>query len=47
MKAVYCDKCGKLFKENEIQTVKFEGMVETPQMDLCLKCIENLEKWLM
>lgn len=45
MKAIYCDKCRKLHKEDEINHVKIIGLFKNEDivLDLCQDCCEKLE----
>lgn len=49
-KAVYCDRCGKLFQEGVIKQVKiqFLGYASEEEMllDLCEKCHDKLEDFI-
>ena len=46
-KAIYCDKCHKLFPEGKIESITVDGMyTETGEFDLCTKCKDKLSDFL-
>lgn len=53
MKAYKCDRCGKLFEHYEGQgTDDFYNVTSNPNfktslLDLCPKCIEELQRWVV
>jgi hypothetical protein len=47
MEAIYCDKCGKIFKKEDVKKIEIIGLysVDTA-LDLCYKCEDKLKAWI-